>query len=308
MKNTYWLLFALFLLLNSKYAHSQKLYSNSDLTSWTIKCKSIKTGRGKIFTGTPNDLSSFKKYFKEHTQGMENDVLAIEMKFNNTNVVLTDTLPYAKAVHFFKNHSFLLSDCEIFEYSGGGRGRSATLWDDPSLNSTNAVVCEVDTRTPAAEGDGSLLMQGTSAESKNKKYVCSLRRKIKSGEFYNISDPSSIWFSLYLKGELDSDAFFRLSVWQNDSGIIVRSPENNQMYYTDIPLNFTDWKQFAIRYSDMHPNKAIRNDNQTQNPQYISSIVYGLYTKDTTTKAQVNMDYLMILYDKPKSNNPFLQE
>ncbi|HSZ25876.1 MAG TPA: hypothetical protein VK766_09170 [Cytophagaceae bacterium] len=310
MKPTINILWIIVLLLNGGFAVAQNTGNSSDFTSWTVTFKSIKSGQGKTFSGTPNDFTHFKKNFKVNAVGFEMDILAIEMRFNNTTILLRDTLPYAKAEHFFHSHSSLLSDCESYEFT-------TAQWTDPFYGANNAISSDIDKKNPI-EGFGSFFMEGNSANSGRKGFVCSLTRNVRlgepstqpvhagrsgdytdnlSGEFNHQTDPSKIWFSLYLKGEPNSKAFFRLGVWQKNKGA---SSSTKNYYFTDIPLNFTEWKQVAIKYSDMQLKMTDSTVVQKLNPEDILSIDYNLYSSDSTAKARVNMDYLMILFAKPK--------
>jgi hypothetical protein len=288
--------FLIFLLcLLFQYVNAQKQEVNADSISWTVRCNSLNKGNERKFTGTPDDLNHFKKHFEENTKGMEQDLIVIEMTFNSTKMVLKDTLPYGKAAHFFQNHSVLLSDCESYDFAGRIGGRYGGLWLPPFFNSKNTIDSEIDEKTKPAEGKGYFYMSGTSENSPNKKFVCELTRKITPDDFVFHSEPSDTWFSLYIRGESDPNAYFRLGVSQQES------VHSNNYYYTDVSLNFSGWKQIAVRYSDMQLAKPANDiPIQIQNTSYIKSIHYGLFSKDPTAKVRANLDYLMLVFTKTK--------
>ena len=82
-----------------------------------VKCLNLKTGSQRNYSGTPNNLPSFHKIFKEKTAtGFENnEMVYLQLTFDSADVVLEDALPYNKAKHFWANHTDVLNDCETYE-------------------------------------------------------------------------------------------------------------------------------------------------------------------------------------------------
>ncbi|HWZ21009.1 MAG TPA: hypothetical protein VNW06_00060 [Cytophagaceae bacterium] len=274
--------------------------SFSDSLNWTVKCINLRNHSERSYSGTPNDLPSFQKLFKEKTVGFENeDLVYIKLKFNGTDAILEDTLPYSQAKHFWTNHSLLLSDCEEYNYSSySGRGGRRGLWVEPMFNkSFNNIESEIDRKLKAPQGSGSFYLEygGEANEDTRKIYPSLTRNQLQTENiFYKNKNPKDLYFFLYLYGTGNANAIFSLNVTEFN---MYDFHDNKFDFYSyTIPLSFKGWKQFAIRYSDMKIDMKRSTSNLTREPDKINSISYGLINGLTKEKARLNIDYLMLLH------------
>ena len=264
-------------------------------------------GKSFIIYGNPNQLSSVNKMINEKVKEYDpEEHVAVKMTFATTNVVLRDTMKAAKVKKFFNKHSILLSDCEVFNYA-------PPEWTNPfQYNNQLGIKSDIDKTIPPAQGKGSLKMQGK--KYPNNYYVCSLIRwfytspvSTQANIYIPTTNPQEIWMLLYVYGTEDTSAFFNLLISEmGDDGGTNNLNARNIYTYT-LPLKFKGWKQVAIRYSDLIPTRSRDvNSNQTMGnigdrkmrPDNIKSIQYTLASKTNDKEVAMNIDNLMILYNK----------
>jgi hypothetical protein len=257
---------------------------------WIATFKSISNGNTKTFSGTADHLSHFKQIAKKNTVEMQNDQIAVELKFLSTDVVITDTLSYSKAVDFYENHSSVLSDCDEYDFYYG-YGGSKHQW---SVH--GALESNIDETWPA-QGKGSFHMTGTTGYSGNKQLACFLSRQVQTGDFIKNTAPDNTWISFYVKNDKQTTSILRIGVWQREEGTLL-----SNYYYTDIPLNFTGWQYFAVPYSELIWVKTddIIRDNTEKNCNNIKTIHYSLYCAQTNGQPSIHLDYLTLLFRESK--------
>ena len=263
-------------------------------------------GKSFIIYGNPNQLSSINKIINEKVKEYDpEEHVAVKMTFATTNVVLRDTMKAAKVKKFFNKHSILVSDCEVFDYR-------PPVWTSPfQSNNQTGLQADIDTKEKI-EGNGSLKLKGKKYPDKD--YVCSLSRWLQthSNSYQsdiNIPDatPENFWIFLYVFGRGDSTTYLNLMVRESGSegGF---NTDAYDYYEYNLPLNFAGWKQIALKYSDITPvaSNNYVNSNQKlgqygdhiRNIKYIQKIQYTFDSKTDDKVVEMNIDNLMILYNK----------
>ena len=277
-----------------------------DSLSWKIELEVVNRGQKQVIVGNSNQLSHINRLIEEKTKKFNPDAnISVLMTFAGTNVSLHDTMPAKKVKKFFGSHSILLSECEMFNFY-------PSLWANPyEGNDQLGVIAEIDQKTPPIQGQGSLRMGGKNYP--NKRYACSLVRVLNALDMSIVSinlspeiDSANIWFFLDVYGKGDPDAVFTLMVRERGTDAIYNN--NTFDYYKyDIPLNFTGWKQVGVRYSDMTStifrnmnNNRVSGDNgdKKKETKYLQDINYILWSTKDDKVVEMNIDNLMILYNK----------
>src|SRR6185437_10996554 len=125
-----------------------------DSLSWKIELKGFNDAKspkfrkedapkGKSFTiyGGPNQLDTVGRMIDEKVKQFDpEEHVAIKMTFATTKVVLSDTMKAEKLKKFFKQHSILLSDCDVFQYR-------PPVWSSPfQENNQTGLQASIDTK------------------------------------------------------------------------------------------------------------------------------------------------------------------
>ena len=148
----------------------------------------------------------------------------------------------------------------------------------------------------------------------DKKYVCSLSRWLQTNSNAYQADinipnatPENFWIFLYVYGSGDSTASIKFLIRERGSEGGFNTDAYDYYKYT-IPLDFTGWKQIALKYTDMIPTESekLTNSNRPmgesgdhiKNIKYIQKIQYTLMSEVDDKVVEVNLDNLMILYNK----------
>ncbi len=281
-----------------------------DSLSWKIELERVNHGRVTTLTGNLEQLKNIGQLMHKHVEKyMPDDNISILMTFAGTNVSLHDTLPVKKVKKFLSEHSILLSYCETFNFY-------PSLWRNPyEGNDQLGVLAEIDQVTKPAQGTGSFHMKGKNYP--NKRYACSLVRVLNGWDMNTVSinlpqevDSANLWFYMDVYGRGDSDAVFTLKVRERGKDAVYNNNAFDYYQY-DIPLNFTGWKQVAVRYSDMTSsifidmnNNRISGDmsDRKKEVKYLQDINYILSSTKDDKVVEVNLDNLMILYNKNGNN------
>ena len=299
--------FVLSLLCVISESYAQQVPSeDTTFLQWKIRCKGLSTGREKIITGNSKQINQVREMLSKDMENVfdPKEKVFVEMKFLHTDAVLSDTLSPSKLSKFWPTHTLLLSSCETYNYP-------YEEWLSPFYNNPQNVKSDIDKITPAPEGSGSFFMGG--ADKKGNNYVSTLTKNFQSTLSGNIytklqSDEDNTWIFFYAYGKGDHNAYLQVLVSEK----LARGLTENRESFADgfvynLALDFIGWKQFAIRYSDLRPIQAIDINNLSKpgiyaggarKPDKIACLQYNLMSVPAGSTVSVNLDKLMILYNK----------
>jgi hypothetical protein len=259
--------------------------------TWTATTKSVLTQRVTKFKGSPSQVREAGVILSDTLKGYStNESFQVEMTFNDTDVLLKDVLSINGLEKFNENHILNLSEFDDLKMS-------YPEWFIPTYTSSATISINDQMQV---SGKGCLKLQGFDDNRDGNiisvtKYFANMWGGNSSAKARLKSNPANTWIFLYVYGSGDSSQVLKIQAIEANQSF------RQEYFKYEIPLGFTGWKQFAIRYSDLQltdPNwLPVDYPEDLRNPRELLSLqlVLGTYVPGST--ATVQLDNVMVLFN-----------
>jgi hypothetical protein len=273
---------------------------------WELEIRADENNFRK-YSGNGQNLKSLNKMMEKDMELWNSyQTIVMKMTFNNTNILLTDTISPKKLKSFYKKHSAPITNCESFNFA-------FPEWYSPFYFNPGPVKSEIVINDSVPEGKGCLLLEGTDHNEDG--YICSFTKHYKHlmSDYTGIvpaprTDADQTWISFYAFGYGDTNSVVSVMVCEESPESGGHDEDRVGFYSATVPLDFYGWRQIAIKYSELEKTVPwyINNPGQRfgklgdtkKDPGHLLNIQFGLSTKRKGAKATVLLDNINLLFNK----------